>query len=163
MIAFRPKTFGALTVLLWFWCGSYAFAEGLLDGRVFTGMIGPSENPDLADTLYFNDGYFWSDICTRCGFLPGSYSAKETDEGIVFRGILESNSRGRFEYEGLARDDGTIGVSIQWERKRWYWTSSRKIVFQGTETRNEATLSLKEIRIKMDTVNPGANPLCARF
>ena len=100
-----------------------ARASGLLDGRVFDGMIGPAENPDLQDSLHFDGGFFWSDICTRCGFLPGPYLAQSTAEGISFSGTLESESRGQFQYEGLVRDDGKIEVLIKWEKKRWYWTS----------------------------------------
>jgi hypothetical protein len=95
------------------------------------GMIGPVEAPDLADSLHFEDGYFWSDICTRCGFLPGAYRSETTDEGIIFLGVLESDSRGLFEYEGLVCEGVVIEVLIRLERKRWYWTSSREIAFQG--------------------------------
>ena len=73
-----------------------AMADGALDGRVFSGKIGPVENPDLDDSLHFNDGYFWSDICTRCGFQPGRYTSTRTDDGIRFSGVLVSDSRGQF-------------------------------------------------------------------
>lgn len=138
-------------------------ANELLDGKVFTGMIGPTENPDLADSLHFSDGYFWSDICTRCGFQPGTYSAKMTNEGIIFTGILESVSHGRFEYHGTVRDDDTIEASIQWERQRWYWASRREFAFQGTFSSLEKITSLKKARQNMDGADAGTNPLCARF
>lgn len=85
----------ALVLLLVAVTATSSSAE-LLDGRVFAGKIGPAENPDLDDSLFFDNGYFWSDICTRCGFVPGAYSATETPEGIVFNGVLESDSRGEF-------------------------------------------------------------------
>ncbi len=141
---------------------SFAYADGLLDGKSFEGTIGPSENPDLDDTLQFNDGHFWSDICTRCGFLPGPYSSEQTEDGIRFIGVLESESRGQFEYDGLVSDDGTIDVSIRWERKRWYWTSSREISFQGSEYRDSEP-SLVQIRTEMQNFDPAKNPLCSRF
>lgn len=138
-------------------------AGGLLDGKVFVGMIGPAENPDLSDSLSFNEGHFWSDICTRCGFVPGPYRAEETEDGIVFSGTLESESRGRFEYKGTVSEDGTILASIQWERRRWYWTSKREILFLGALSASEPIVSLSEIRQQMQTSDPEGNPLCARF
>lgn len=141
---------------------SFAQAEGLLDGKSFAGMIGPSENPDLDDTLQFSDGFFWSDICTRCGFVPGAYSSEHTEDGIRFTGVLESESRGQFQYNGFVSDDGTIDVSIRWERKRWYWTSAREISFQGSENRGTEP-SLVQIRTEMQRFDPAKNPLCTRF
>lgn len=138
-------------------------AEGLLDGQVFSGTIGPVENPDLADSLFFSDGYFWSDICTRCGFMPGRYDARETQRGIVFTGTLESDSRGRFEYSGLVAPDGSVDVEIQWERRRWYWTSQRMIAFVGTAQSGHDTTSLSAIQERMSAIDPGSNPLCDRF
>lgn len=138
-------------------------AEGALDGRSFSGMIGPAENPDLADSLFFNDGHFWSDICTRCGFVPGPYDTEETADGVRFIGTLESKSRGRFDYDGLVADDGSILVSITWERRRWYWTSRREIVFRGEGMPDTQAGSLAGIRREMQVMNPDGNPMCARF
>ena len=149
-------------MLAWLFCVSLAQAGDALDSRIFTGVIGPSENPDLKDSLHFSDGHFWSDICTRCGFVPGPYASERTKDGTRFTGVLESESRGQFEYNGLVRDDGTIQVSIRWVRKRWYWTSSREIVFQGSEDRGGAP-SLTQIRSEMQGFDTTRNPLCARF
>ena len=148
------------TISAWLLCFSLAHADGLLDGRVFTGLIGPSENPDLDDSLHFR--HFWSDICTRCGFVPGRYASERTNTGVHFSGVLESDSRGQFAYDGLVQDDGSIAVSIRWTRKRWYWTSSREIAFQGSETRSVGP-SLTEVRIEMQGFDPTENPVCAGF
>ncbi|MDJ0859309.1 MAG: hypothetical protein QNJ03_09535 [Dinoroseobacter sp.] len=136
---------------------------GLLDGRVFAGVIGPVENPDLKDSLQFSDRYFWSDICTRCGFAPGLYSAQVTEEGIQFSGILESDSRGLFTYSGLVSDDGAIAVSIQWEKRRWYWTSRREIAFIGKLLEGTSPTNLEEIQAQLSASDPVKNPACARF
>ena len=140
-----------------------ASAEALLDGRIFNGRIGPIENPDLQDSLHFDDGYFWSDICTNCGFLPGRYTAENTSEGIRFSGILESDSRGTFKYDGVVRDTGEIEVLILWEKKRWYWTSRREIAFLGSLSEQDGSVSLAEIRAKLAANTESTNPLCARF
>lgn len=159
------QSFGlsALVVLVWLLGSSAVLANASLDGRVFTGMIGPVENPDLADSLHFDDGHFWSDICTRCGFVPGEYTAELTDEGIRFHGVLASDSRGTFTYDGLVREDGTMNVSIQWERRRWYWTSRREIAFRGAEAEGDDPPDLSHILVEMGEMDPESNPLCARF
>jgi len=136
---------------------------GPLDGRAFDGTIGPAESPDLADTLSFDQGHFWSEICTRCGFMPGEYQSRLTDDGIAFSGVLHSESRGRFEYQGVVSNAGDIRVDIQWEKKRWYWTSRREIVFVGRETAPPSPESLSAVWSRMATLNPQDNPQCARF
>lgn len=155
--------FLTLILLLPFVWATDAKAQGMLDGRAFSGMIGPAENPDLSDSLYFDDGYFWSDICTSCGFVPGAYLAQETQDGITFSGTLESESRGQFEYEGTVNEDGSIVVSVVWERRRWYWTSKREIMFLGELVVPEQTVSLSRTRQKMQTLDPDGDPQCARF
>lgn len=107
-----------------------ATASGPLDGMVFEGRIGPADNPDLSDHLYFEDGKFWSEECTRCGFEPGVYWVRHVDGGVAFRGTLRSADRGRFVYEGFVRDD-EIEVSIDWHHERWYWTIDRELRFVG--------------------------------
>ena len=158
----QSERIAILAIIALPFCVTTVDAGGVLDGRIFSGTIGPSENPDLDDSLHFSEGYFWSDICTRCGFVPGPYSSERTEDGVRFSGVLESDSRGLFEYNGLVRDDGTIKVAIRWERRRWYWTSSREIAFQGNETRN-AKPSLNDIRTEMQNFDPTENPLCTRF
>jgi hypothetical protein len=117
----------------------------------------------LSDSLSFDEGHFWSDICTRCGFVPGPYRAEKTEDGIVFSGRLESESRGRFDYEGTVSEDGTIVVSVLWQRRRWYWISKREILFLGARSAHKQIASLTKIREQMQTLDPEGNPLCARF
>lgn len=140
-----------------------ALAAGLLDGRAFEGMIGPAEAPDLEDRLYFDDGHFWSDACTRCGFVPGKYEARSTDDGVAFSGVLESESRGRFEYRGTVTPDGEIEVAINWEKKRWYWTSRREIAFVGTPIDASGEFQLEGVLKRMNRHDPEENPACSRF
>lgn len=105
-------------------------SESPLDGMVFEGRIGPAHNPDLQDHLYFEDGRFWSGTCVRCGFEPGIYWVRHTDNGIAFRGVLRSADRGTFTYDGVVRGD-RIEVSINWRHERWYWTIDRDLRFVG--------------------------------
>ena len=140
-----------------------ALADGLLDGRIFVGLIGPAGSPDLADELRFDDGHFWSGICTECGFVPGLYEARRTEGGIAFTGELESDSRGHFRYDGFVADDGDIRVDITWERKRWYWTNRRALVFQGAAAPDAEFASLSHILARMNGLDIDGNPRCARF
>ena len=128
-----------------------------------SAMIGPAENPDLSDQLHFKGGYFWSDICTECGFLPGRYEAERTTGGIVFTGTLKSDTRGQFDYSGLVRPDGTIQVDIRWERRRWYWTTSRQIVFVGTLDPMAQPETLSNVHQRIEMSDPEMSPQCARF
>ena len=138
-------------------------AQGLLDGQSFSGVIGPSDNPDLDDTLHFADGHFWSGICTRCGFMPGPYKAERTAKGIEFSGILRSEDRGKFTYQGIVKETGEIQVDIAWERQRWYWTARREIVFRGTVQAANRAVRVSEIRERIEMLDPDADPACARF
>ncbi|WP_417522502.1 hypothetical protein [Marinovum sp.] len=151
-----------LSFTVWAVLATQAGGAGLLDGKVFSGMIGPADGPDLADSLFFEDGYFWSDICTRCGFVPGEYVSEDTGAGIAFSGTLESPSRGRFAYRGLVQDDGAISVAIRWERRRWYWTSRREIAFVGHRAQTPSP-GLSGIRSRIKDSDPDRNPACARF
>jgi len=158
----RGKIWPAMALMLWFVSAASGSAAELLDGKAFRGMIGPVENPDLQDNLFFEDGHFWSEICKRCGFEPGVYSARQTADGVAFTGVLESETRGSFAYDGLVRADGAIQVSIQWERRRWYWTSRREIKFIG-ELSNAAPAPLAAVRDEIERTDPDENPACARF
>lgn len=106
-------------------------ASGPLDGMSFVGRIGPQGQPDLDDTIYFNDGQFWSAACTRCGFAPAPYWARRVGDAIEFRGTLESPERGVFTYVGVVRD-GRLSTEINWRRDRWYWSIDRDLRFVGT-------------------------------
>lgn len=125
-------------------------AGGLLDGMVFAGRIGPADNPDLADYLYFDEGRFWSGECVRCGFEPGVYWIRYTSDGIAFRGVLKSSDRGTFTYEGLIQGD-VIDVFIRWRHERWYWTIDRELRFVGERLRGTSVgMSIEEARALAD-------------
>lgn len=149
--------------VLWALSGGGAHADGTLDGRVFKGMIGPEGSADLADSLHFDNGHFWSDICTKCGFVPGTYTTEQTADGVLFRGVLKSETSGQFSYKGRANEDGSLSVAISWEKRRWYWTARRDIVFEGAEVASADTITLAAIRAKMGNIDPSDTPLCARF
>jgi len=130
-------------------------AEGPLDGMVFKGHIGPADSPDVPDTLHFEQGRFWSGECVRCGFKPGIYRVRHLDDGIAFRGVLQSEDRGTFTYEGRIRGD-EIDVAINWRHERWYWTIDRDLRFTGRRLEDaSAAMSLNEAR---DLAGSGTRP-----
>lgn len=150
------------------WCSALpgigmAGDRGLLDGLAVSGMIGPAPDPDLADTLYFDEGHFWSEICTACGFVPGRYEAQATEQGIAFSGTLESDSRGQFDYVGLLAEDGTLIVEIRWQKRRWYWTVERELIFEGTVNSETPGMTVSDVLDRLKRLDPDANPACARF
>ncbi|WP_421905539.1 hypothetical protein [Mameliella sp.] len=164
MSALRLLTFFLLLPALCWLAPVWASAgDGPLDGRVFAGRIGPADAPDLGDRLYFDEGHFWSGICTDCGFHPGPYTARQTEEGIVFGGVLRSNNRGRFDYQGIVRSDGAIEVAIRWSRQRWYWTARRDLAFTGKREAGTTPSGLTAIRTRLTRLDPTGNPRCARF
>lgn len=103
---------------------------GVLDGKVFVGTMGQSSAARLEDKLRFNNGMFWSEICIRCGFQPGKYWTRTSEGETHFRGEMTS-SRGTFVYSGKIINGKAI-VDVFWEKKRWYWTSSRNLSFDGS-------------------------------
>jgi hypothetical protein len=121
-------------------------ARGPLDGMAFVGKIGPAENPDVADVLYFRDGHFWSKACTLCGFAPAPYWVRYVEDGIEFRGVLESPDRGRFSYSGIVRD-GRLTAAINWRHDRWYWSVDRDLRFEGVRSEDHvAAMTLEAAR-----------------
>lgn len=129
-------------------------SRGPLDGLSFEGMFGPPDgSSDRADVLYFSDGHFWSENCVPCGFLPGPYRARQTEEGIRFEGLLKSPDRGRFRYTGLVKD-GRVMAQINWRKERWYWTIDKDFRFEGVRAESSAAVSVKSMMRVAITANP---------
>ncbi|MDX1555640.1 MAG: hypothetical protein R3212_06410 [Xanthomonadales bacterium] len=129
-------------------------SQGALDGLSFKGKLGPSDRaPDKADVLYFKNGQFWSKICVPCGFPPGPYRARRTDEGIEFEGILESPDRGRFLYTGLVKD-GKLVARINWRKERWYWTIDKDFRFEGAQGESTTASAQDMMRVAL-AAKPG--------
>lgn len=108
-----------------------AASHGPLDGMRFAGTLGPEGGPgDREDVLYFADGQFWSENCVPCGFSPGPYWVRYAEDGIHFKGELQSPKSGRFLYSGVVRGE-QLTVTINWRKERWYWTIDRNFWFEG--------------------------------
>ena len=133
--------------------------SGVLDGKVFAGTMGQASVFSGDDKVYFSDGKFWSDICIRCGYKPGNYWTRSTPEGIQFQGEV-NNGSGTFIYSGQIKN-GRATVEINWSKKRWYWTSSRKLTFDGIDKDAEISYpSSKAARIATEALANGLPPHC---
>lgn len=135
MPATRPVVSAAIVALIFLFAAigqglAERLTSGPLDGMVFSGKLGPEDNPDLDDELHFQDGKFWSGICVKCGFSPGDYWVRTVGDSIHFRGEL-TGDRGTFTYIGRIVDDD-IDVSVNWTKDRWYWSINRNLAFEGT-------------------------------
>lgn len=117
--------------------------SGILDGMIFSGKIGQSNQTGFDDKLSFSDGRFWSEICVQCGFKPGKYWTRSVDGGVHFIGEMQGDY-GTFSYEGLVVD-GQARVSVVWQKSRWYWTSSRALSFEGKRMTTSSPPSAIEI------------------
>lgn len=116
--------------------------SGPLDGMIFAGSFGDPGAPGRDDLLYFNNGKFWSAICIRCGFEPGSYWVRKVGDSIHFRGEQRSE-RGTFVYLGRVTGD-KIQVDVNWTKDRWYWKIDRDLVFEGSIAKKDASHSALE-------------------
>lgn len=113
--------------------------SGPLDGMIFAGKFGDPGAPGRDDLLTFNNGKFWSAICIRCGFEPGTYWVRKVGTSIHFHGEQRSE-RGTFFYRGRVTGD-KIQIDVNWTKDRWYWKIDRDLVFEGSLTERKAVHS----------------------
>jgi hypothetical protein len=113
--------------------------SGVLDGKVFFGKIGKTGQSKFDDKLSFADGRMWSEICIRCGYLPGKYWTRIEDGNTAFRSEIISEM-GVFVYQGRVVD-GQVKAEVTWSKERWYWTSSQSLAFKGSTKSGEFSSS----------------------
>ena len=100
-------------------------ADGLLDGRSFTGQTGPkgkaAEGPD---TLIFEGGTMRSTGCDAYGFGAAPYVATREGDRIRFTATTTSPDEGKIEWTGSVRGDVLEGTFV-WKKnlliRRTYW------------------------------------------
>jgi len=82
-------------------------ATGVLDGRTFSGSIGPKgKAADGTDSLIFADGMLRSTACDMYGFGPGPYTAVRDGDTITFTATTQSKKNGTINWQG------TIGNGV---------------------------------------------------
>lgn len=106
---------------------------GSLDGRTFTGMLGPEGEPqDVADTFVFEKGTFVSGECAlRCDFPARSCTASRTTDGWTFAGTTRCpDKNATIVWTGTVEGDTLTGVAT-WTMRRWYRTPERDFTFEA--------------------------------
>jgi len=99
-------------------------ATGILDGRTFSGSIGPKgKAADGKDDLIFANGTLRSTACDAYGFGPGPYTAVRNGDVITFTATTESKSSGTINWQGTIRNgslEGTFACKKLLVRRN-YW------------------------------------------
>ncbi|NNK95669.1 MAG: hypothetical protein HKP41_15065 [Desulfobacterales bacterium] len=101
--------------------GPQSSKEGILDGMVFVGHVGPKGGAaNDVDEVYFQNGQFHSKSCNKYGFGSAPYSVSQDDNGIIFKAVTHSTKHGQIVWEGKVMGEEMEATSI-WTKKRWYW------------------------------------------
>ena len=106
---------------------------GPLDGKVFTGQLGPTGKPaDVADTWVFSRGMFVSKECERrCNYPPRPYFTRLANGKTEF--FSETRCPGKdakLVWRGTVANGRVEGV-MTWTVSRWYWTIEKQFSFSG--------------------------------
>ena len=95
--------------------------EGILDGMVFIGHVGPKGGvADDVDEIYFQNGQFNSRSCIKYGFESAPYVVSQDGNVISFKAVTHSTKHGQIVWEGTVTGEEMEATSI-WTKKRWYW------------------------------------------
>lgn len=103
---------------------SVAAVPGILDGRTFSGSIGPKgKAADGKDDLIFANGMLRSTACDAYGFGPGAYTAVRNGDVINFTATTQSKSSGTINWQATIRNgvlEGTFSCKKLLTRRN-YW------------------------------------------
>ncbi len=96
---------------------SLAFAAAALDGKTFTGQIGPQGKTDgQADDFVFSDGSFESTLCTTFGYGKGAYQTESKDGAVTFTAETTSKDGGTMQWHGAVKEDQIEGTVVSTEK-----------------------------------------------
>ena len=106
---------------------------GVLDGLMFTAMIGPDgKELNVRDAMFFREGQFLSLECEdRCNYPASAYYAREIDGGHEF--MVEAwcpSKESTMVWRGRIVD-GEISGTVTWSVRRFYWTVGTVLAFTG--------------------------------
>ena len=91
-------------------------AAGGLDGKTFSGQIGPqgkSEGKD--DNFVFQDGAFESTLCTTFGYGKGAYTTTPAGMALEFTAETADQKGGTMKWKGLVKGDMVEGTVVSME------------------------------------------------
>ena len=101
--------------------GPQSSKEGILDGMVFIGHVGPKGGAaNDVDEVYFKNGQFHSKSCNKYGFGSAPYSVSQDGNSIIFRAVTRSVKHGQIDWQGKVVDE-VLEITFLWTKERWYW------------------------------------------
>lgn len=119
-------------------------AVSALDGFQFNAGIVRSgddtKKRPLEDKLIFRNGRFSSVVCKRYNFKPSPYWIRREGDRIHFLAELFSPTDGKMVWRGTIQK-GRLTGTMQWTRKRWYWTINAKHTIRGELSKSPVPLS----------------------
>jgi hypothetical protein len=119
---------------------------GPLDGKTFTGALGPDGKPkDVKDVFVFENGTFVSKECeVRCKYPARPYFVRTNGTKTEFLSETQCPYKdAKIVWRGIVDGDTVKGKST-WVAKRWYWTVEKTFEFEGKLVEEPiATASIK--------------------
>ena len=111
------KTYSAFLTAVLLFGASTAFAAGALDGKTFTGPMGPkgSETSRGDDTVTFKRGKFNSSICAQFGYSDGKYKTETKDGALEFTARTKNKKGDTMDWKGTVKDGKLDATAVTTE------------------------------------------------
>lgn len=106
-------------------------AEGALDGKTFSGMMGETGKKGDEDELVFKDGKFSSVACEKYGFGEAPYTSAVKGDTTTFETETVSEKEGKMKWTGTVTGDKLDGTVV-WTKdgqapiEYWFKTELKK-------------------------------------
>ena len=98
--------------------GRVVFAEGILDGKTYSGQVGEKDLPigqAQRDDFVFNNGQFASTLCQSFGYGEGSYEAVTNGDVVLFSAKTTRSDGGTKIWSGTIRNGDIQGAIVTLE------------------------------------------------
>ena len=112
------RTVSAVAVFLAGFFGAIPLvsANGALDGKTFSGVIGPKEKTDgRPDDFVFQDGSFESTLCNTFGYGKGTYQTTAKGDAVEFTAETTSTNGGKMAWKGTVTGNQIEGATVATE------------------------------------------------
>ena len=92
------------------------WAAGTLDGKTFSGQIGPQGQTDgKADDFIFQNGEFESTLCETFGYGKGAYTEAASGDAVEFTAETANQQGGTMRWKGLVKGEMIEGAAVSTE------------------------------------------------
>ena len=89
---------------------------GTLDGKTFSGQIGPQgKNEGKDDSFVFQDGTFESTLCATFGYSKGAYTTEPVGMTLAFTAETADKKGGTMTWKGVIKGDIIEGTAVSAE------------------------------------------------